>query len=104
MLSADQMYTGERLYPACRQLHLRVLPVLRVLQEGNHLLEHFLESVRILTAEPQHETGKEGLNVNRLPGVLTFCASTIMEDSIFFPVSARNILVDPSRKMSWRKK
>lgn len=33
----------------------------------------------------------------------TFCALTIMEDKVFFPVSARNVLVALSHKMSCRK-
>ena len=32
-------------YPTSGQLYLCVLPMLGVLQEGNHLLKHFLKSL-----------------------------------------------------------
>ena len=43
------------------------------------------------------------MNVGFFVFSLAFLALTIIEDKIFFPVSARNVLVAVSHKMSWRK-
>ena len=42
--TGGEVETFDITHSSCGQLHLRVLPVLRVLQEANHLFKHFLKS------------------------------------------------------------